>query len=114
MVTGLLMPRERSSYHARLDRNRGHGEPTAVPGQRWGKIIEMTPHSTNTASHSWRGVIIQQNSFGKLPPVSALTLGGGGIGIVGRNYHSPSEPANHITVNLANGCRFALDAAYQM
>src|SRR5215471_17125991 len=25
---------------------------------------------------------MQQNSFGKLPPVSALTLGGGGIGMV--------------------------------
>jgi aryl-alcohol dehydrogenase-like predicted oxidoreductase len=25
---------------------------------------------------------MRQNSFGKLPPVSALTLGGGGIGMV--------------------------------
>jgi aryl-alcohol dehydrogenase-like predicted oxidoreductase len=25
---------------------------------------------------------MQQNNFGKLPPVSALTLGGGGIGMV--------------------------------
>src|ERR1700730_9587357 len=37
---------------------------------------------TNCGSNPDEAIFMRQNSFGKLPPVSALTLGGGGIGMV--------------------------------
>src|ERR1700738_3032426 len=36
----------------------------------------------NCGSNPDEAIFMRQNSFGKLPPVSALTLGGGGIGMV--------------------------------
>src|ERR1700680_2089546 len=30
----------------------------------------------------WGGAVMQQHSFGRLPPVSRLTLGGGGLGML--------------------------------
>jgi hypothetical protein len=37
---------------------------------------------TNCGSNPVEATFMRQNSFGKLPSVSALTLGGGGIGMV--------------------------------